>query len=177
MLEATAAEPRLRHDFLAAVDQIGDPAGPVMAAHLAQPTTDQPQREKWLAAEALGLVGHVGAVPALERCLDEADDELRVAALQALGRLGAPSSMTRVAAHLADASPDVRRAAVTAAGLIGGPSSLLVLEVALGDVDVEVARAAATALRRAGASGRRILEAASVPVAREAIALADLRPT
>ncbi|HYH34697.1 MAG TPA: HEAT repeat domain-containing protein [Nocardioides sp.] len=175
MLAAAATEPRLRHDFLAAVDQVGEPAAAVLVRRLDDPATDSPVREQWLAAEALGLVGGYEALPALEACLKEPDEELRIAALGALGELGAPSSMTVVASQLADTSSDVRRAATTAAGMIGGPSALLVLEIGLRDEDVEVARTAATALRRGGAAGRTILESVPVPVAREALALADLR--
>ncbi|QBR91733.1 HEAT repeat domain-containing protein [Nocardioides euryhalodurans] len=175
MLSTAAADPRLRHDFLAAVDQIGEPAAAVLVARLEEPVTTDPVREQWLAAEALGLVGNYTAVPALEACLKEPDEELRIAALQALGELGAPGSMTGVASQLGDASPEIRRSATTAAGMIGGPSALLVLEIGLGDEDVEVARTAANALRRSGRAGRTILESTSVPVAREALALADLR--
>jgi HEAT repeat protein len=174
MLLAATAEPRLRHDFLAAVDQIGTPAAQVMVEHLRAPTSDEPDRERRLAAEAVGLVGEIEAASSLERCLLEDDDELRIAALHALGALGSPSSLIAVTAQLGDDSPEVRQAAVVAAGQIGGPSALLLLEIGLGDDDVEVARAAAGALRRSGERGQRVLGASEAPVAREALALAAL---
>jgi len=175
MLLATTVEPRLRHDFLAAVDQIGSAAAGVMGEHLRTPTSDDPDRERRLAAEAVGLVGEIDAVSSLEVCLLEDDDELRIAALQALGRLGAPSSLIAVTAQLGATSRDVRQAAVEAAGRIGGPSGLMLLTVGLGDDDVEVSRTAAGALRRAGSAGQSILGSSNAPVAREALALAALR--
>lgn len=174
MLLAATAEPRLRHDFLAAVDQIGAPAAAVMVEHLRGPTSDEPDRERRLAAEAVGLVGEIDAVASLEVCLLEDDEELRIAALRSLGQLGSPSSVIAVTAQLGAGSPDVRQAAVEAAGRIGGPSGLRPLAVGLGDEDVEVARAAASALRRAGSRGQAILETSEAPVAREAVALATL---
>lgn len=177
MLVTAATDVRLRHDFLAAVDQIGVVAVPVMVAHLERPVTDETSQERHLAAEALGLLGAVEAVPALERCLEHPAEELRIAALRALGSLGAPSSVAIVGDQLADGSPDVRRAAAVAAGMIGSRPALGVLERALEDRDVEVARAAATALRRAGGPGLEILAASDAPVAREALALAALRST
>lgn len=177
MLAASALEIRLRHDFLAAVDQIGGAAVPVMVAHLEQPTTSAPEQERHLAAEALGLLGAIEAVPALEHCLEQPDPELRIAALRALGALGAPTSVAAVGDQLADPSAAVRRAAAVAAGKIGSRPALEVLDRALEDDDVEVARAAATALRRAGDAGRDVLAASDAPVAREALALAALRST
>lgn len=176
MLMAATVEPRLRHDFLAAVDQVGRPAALVMVEHLRSPTSDLPDRERRLAAEAVGLVGGVDAVSSLEGCLLEGDDELCIAALQALGALGSPSSIILVTSQLGASSPDVRQAAMVAAGRIGGPSGLRLLGIGLSDEDVEVARAAAGALRRAGTPGRTILGTSEAPVAREALALAALRP-
>ena len=110
MLLAATVEPRLRHDFLAAVDQIGGPAAAVMVEHLRAPTSEDPGRERRLAAEAVGLVGEIDAVSSLEACLVEDDDELRIAALQALGELGTPSSIIVVTAQLGATSRDVRQA-------------------------------------------------------------------
>ena len=174
MLLAATVEPRLRHDFLAAVDQVGGPAATVMVEHLRTPTSDDPDRERRLAAEAVGLVGEIDAVSSLEACLVEDDDELRIAALQALGELGTPSSIIVVTAQLGAASRDVRQAAMEAGGKIGGPSGLRLLARGLGDEDVEVARAAAGALRRAGSAGRSVLGSSHAPVAKEALALSAL---
>jgi hypothetical protein len=175
MLLAATVEPRLRHDFLAAIDQIGTPAAQVMVEHLREPTSDDPDRERRLAAEAVGLVGEIDAVSSLEGCLVEDDDELRIAALQALGELGSPSSLIVITAQLGASSRDVRQAAMEAAGKIGGPSGLMLLTIGLGDDDVEVARAAAGALRRAGGPGHSILGSSDAPVAREALALSALK--
>jgi HEAT repeat protein len=177
MLLAVTVEPRLRHDFLAAVDQIGAPAAAVMVEHLRAPTSEDPDRERRLAAEAVGLVGEIDAVSSLEACLVEDDEELRIAALQALGELGSPSSIIVITAQLGASSRDVRQAAMEAAGKIGGPSGLMLLTVGLGDEDVEVARAAAGALRRSGSRGHAILGSSHAPVAREALALSALRVT
>jgi HEAT repeat protein len=175
MLGAAASEPRLRHDFLAAVDQIGYPAVKALMVRLDQPVTEFGVRERILAAEGLGLLGDLAAVAPLEASLGAEDTELRIAALHALGQLGSPTSLSVVAEQLGDGDPEVRRAAATATGMLGGEASLLVLEVAMGDTNIEVARAAASALRRAGRRGLAILEMWPVPVAREALALEALR--
>ncbi|MEJ7795006.1 MAG: HEAT repeat domain-containing protein [Nocardioides sp.] len=177
MLVAAAAEPRLRQDFLSGVDQIGDLAAAVMAAHLQDPDSSEPGPEQRLAAEALGLVGGHRSRIALEACLKEPDEELRIAALYSLGQLGNPISIAGIASQLSDESSGVRRASVVAAGMIGGPASLLALEIGLDDEDLEVARSAATALRRSGTRGRAALHKVDVPVAHEALALAGLRPS
>ena len=177
MLLAATDEPRLRHDFLAAIDQIGSPAAAVMVEHLRGPTSGDPDRERRLAAEAVGLVGEIDAVSSLEACLVEDDEELRVAALQALGELGSPSSIIVITGQLGATARDVRQAAMESAGKIGGPSGMMLLTVGLGDEDVEVARAAAGALRRAGSAGLSILGSSRAPVAREALALSALRVT
>ena len=175
-LDSAAATPRLRHDFLATVDRIGTDAVPVLRRELGEALNsgDEGERRGYLAAEALGLVGAIAAVPALEAALPAAGEELRLACIEALGELGAPSSAAAVVGQLHDPSPEVRRAAARALGRIGGHTALSELADALDDHNVEVARAAAQGLERSGPAGVRVLQAHPAPVARETVALAAL---
>ena len=155
-LARAAVEPRLRRDFLSSVDRIGAAAVPVLRAGLtrslgrtaeAAPTG---ARRGFLAAEALGLVGAVSAVPALEAALEQSSVELKFACIHALGQLGASSSVVALAGPLGHPDPDVRRAAAQSLGLIGGAWAVPALTDVLHDDNVEVARAAANALHRCG---------------------------
>lgn len=175
-LDSAAASPRLRHDFLATVDRIGTDAVPVLRHELGRALRagEEGERRGYLAAEALGLVGAIGAVPALEAALPTAGEELRLACIEALGELGAPSSAAAIVGQLHDPSPEVRRSAARALGRIGGDTALTELAVALDDPNVEVARAAAQSLERSGPAGMLTLQAHPAPVARETVSLAAL---
>jgi HEAT repeat protein len=175
-LDRAVLEPRLRRDFLAAMDRIGAPAVPVLRAELSRALAEGPeeQRRGYFAAEALGLVGAVSAAPALEGALRIAGDDLRTACLEALGELGLPSSSGPVAGQLGHPSVAVRRAAARALGRIGGDAPLAALAAALDDHDVQVARAAAVSLQQLGSAGSTALRGSDAPVAREALALAAL---
>lgn len=178
MLEAAAAEPRLRSDFLASVDRIGLVAAPVLRDQLdpaAKGPTEAGARRAQLAAEALGLVGAIESVGDLELALGSGPDELQIACVNALGSLGSPGSIVVLGDALDHANPDVRRAAARSIGLIGASHAVELLEGALEDDSVEVARAAANALHRCGRTGQRVLRFSEVPVAREVVALAALR--
>jgi HEAT repeat protein len=176
LLHRAAQEPRLRADFLASVDRIGAPAVAVLRRGLTHSLAATPggDRRGFLAAEALGLVGAVSAVPALEQALEQASEELAVACIHALGMLGAASSVVALARPLDDPDPEVRRAAAEALGLIGGSWAVPALGNVLLDENVEVARAAANALQQCGPLGRDVLASSSAPVAREVAALAAL---
>lgn len=176
-LDTAVAEPRLRRDFLASVHRMGSASVQVLREELTEALADGDggERRGYFCAEALGLTGDMGARPALEAALQQAQPLLQVACLEALGDLGAPSSVGAVAPHLQDSSVEVRRASAGALGRIGAPAAVGDLEPALDDPDVEVARAAAVSLLRCGAPGREVLEVSHSPLARETLALARLR--
>jgi HEAT repeat protein len=182
LLAHTTVEPRLRRDFLASIDRIGTVAVPVLRAELtrslrqdrAEDGSDEAARRGYLAAEALGLVGAIQAVPELEAALEGPSLELKIACIDALGDLGAASSVVALAGPLGHTDPDVRRAAARAIGLVGGPWGVPALNDVLYDDNVEVARAAANALRRCGVTGVEVLAASDAPVAREVLALSAL---
>jgi HEAT repeat protein len=131
-------------------------------------------RRGFLAAEALGLVGAVAAVPTLERALEGSSVELKIACMHALGQLGAPSSVVALSGPLGHSNPDVRRVAADALGLVGGVWAVPALLAVLHDDSIEVARAAANALVRCGPDGRAVLAQSSAPVAREVLALSRI---
>lgn len=179
-LDRAVQEPRLRRDFLATMDRIGAIAVPVLSDELSAAVDVglDGQRRGYFAAEALGLVGAISAVSALEKALDrdpeDAGDELRMACIEALGELGLPSSSEVVVRELGHAHEDVRRTAARALGRIGGPTPLRELAEVLDDPHVEVARAAAQSLQRCGPVGMEVLRASDAPVARETLAVATL---
>lgn len=177
MLDATVGEPRLRGDFLASIDRIGLVAAPVLREHLSlalESGDEAGARRGQLAAEALGLVGAMDSVAALEEALPEALDEFRIACINALGSLGSPGSIIVLGDTLDHPNPDVRRAGAEGLGLIGAGHAVELLTHALDDDNVEVARAAANALHRCGRPGRWVLRGSPAPVAREVLALAGL---
>lgn len=182
LVRRATIEPRLRRDFLASIDRIGAVAVPVLRAELtrslaedrAEDGSEEGARRGYLAAEALGLVGAIAAVPELEAALEGPSIELKIACIDALGDLGASSSVVALAGPLGHHDPDVRRAAAQAIGMVGGPWGVPALTDVLYDDNVEVARAAANALRRCGPTGVEVLTSSSAPVAREVLALAAL---
>jgi len=176
LLNRAAREPRLRADFLSSVDRVGAPAVPVLRRGLTRSVAETPggDRRGFLAAEALGLVGAVSAVPSLESAMEESSDELRLACIHALGQLGASSSVVALSGPLGHHDPTVRRAAAASLGLIGGSWAVPALTTVLYDDNVEVARAAANALRRCGPGGQDVLASSPAPVAREVVALSAL---
>jgi HEAT repeat protein len=177
MLDAAVEEPRLRADFLASIDRIGLLAAPVLREQLtvAMDDRDGGARRGQLAAEALGLVGAMESVGALEAVLTgDAPDDFRIACIDALGSLGSPSSIMVAGDGLDHAHPDVRRAAARALGLIGAAHAVELLTSALEDESVEVARTAAHALHRCGRPGQRVLRLNPAPLAREVLALTTL---
>jgi HEAT repeat protein len=178
MLDAAAAEPRLRGDFLASIDRIGLVASPGLREHLARALEgrdEQGARRGRLAAEALGLVGATDSVEVLEEGLADTPDEFRIACINALGALGLPTSIIVLGDQLDHPNPDVRRAGAQALGLIGAAHAVELLTAVLEDDNIEVARAAANALHRCGRPGQRVIRLSTIPVAREVQALTSLR--
>jgi HEAT repeat protein len=180
MLDRAVVEAPLRRDFLASVDRLGHSAVPVLRGQL-QAAVDQARtdpesvsRRGQLAAEALGLVGAIEAVPALEAALVDAPVEMQVACINALGSLGSPTSVAALAGVAVHESPEVRRVAAQALGLVGGWAAVEPLARALEDDTTEVARAAANALWRCGPRGAAVLRDSATPVSREVLALVAL---
>ena len=180
MLDAAVEEPRLRRDFLASVDRFGQVAVPALRRQLAAALDDtrvdgdEGGRRGQLAAEALGLVGAIDAVGALEAAVPDAPEEMQIACINALGQIGSPTSVHVLTSALLHDSADVRRVAAQSLGLVGGRAAVTPLSAALLDTSIEVARAAANGLRRCGAGGHAVLEDSPAPVAREVLALAAL---
>lgn len=180
MLEAAVGEPRLRRDFLASIDRIGQVAVPVLMAELERARAEartyplRSERRGLLAAEALGLVGAVQSVRVIEESLRGAPEEMQIACINALGELGSPTSVPALAAAVTHRSPDVRRVAAQSLGLVGGRDAVLALGDVLDDANIEVARAAANGLQRCGPAGQAVLHDSPAPVAREVLALAAL---
>ncbi|MGI8523992.1 MAG: HEAT repeat domain-containing protein [Nocardioides sp.] len=181
LLQAAARDPQLRREFLGSVDRIGTPAIGVLTRALTETdreteheTDAEHDRAGYLAAAALGLVGAVQAIPALEAALLRGSDVRRVACIYALGELGAASSVGVLSEAVQQGSPNVRIAAAHGLGLIGSDAAVPALAECLSAEDVEVARAAANALKRCGATGRDLLRESEAPVAREVVALATL---
>ncbi|HEX5861424.1 MAG TPA: HEAT repeat domain-containing protein [Nocardioides sp.] len=179
MVEATVEDLRLHGDFLASIDRIGAVAAPALREQLeiAIAAGDEGARRGQLVAEALGLVGAIEAVEALERAMVSATDEFRIACIKALGAIGMPGSIIALGDAVDHANADVRRAAAQALGLIGAGHAVELLASALEDDNVEVARAAANSLHRCGTPGRQALRWSTAPVALEARALNSLGAT
>ena len=186
LLNSAVYEPRLRRDFLAAIDRIGDAAVPELLTQLARALTEigttaegtaarrGSLRRGQLAAESLGLVGAYQAVDRLEAALPSSPPEVAVACINALGSLGSPGSVFALGQALDHDAAEVRRAAACALGMIGAGHAVELLAGALDDTNVEVARAVADAIYRSGRHGRDVLAASTAPVAREVLALAAL---
>lgn len=175
-LDRVVAEPALRRDFLAAVVRMGGDVVPVLRLELGRGLRqgEDGERRARLAAEAIGLVGGIGARSTLESALVQGGPELRMACIEALGELGSAASVPVLVGALADPDPEVRRATARALGRIGGEQVLFELALALDDPAVEVARTAAQSLQRSGPAGMMVLRSRSAAVARETVALAEL---
>ena len=189
LLNSAVDEARLRRDFLASMDRIGDAAVPELLTQFTRALDELGQvaegsgpwrtslRRGQLAAEALGLVRAYQAADKLEAALPLAPPVVAVACINALGTLGSPGSVFALGQALDHDDPDVRRAAARALGMIGAGHAAELLEGSLDDANIEVARAVAYALHRCGHHGRDVLAASPAPVAREVLALAALVET
>ncbi len=98
------------------------------------------------AAEAVGRVRVLDAVPRLLDWLDDPDPDVRAAAARALGQIGADRAVPRLVRVLGDTHSDVRRAGVAALAAIGGDAVVVPLLGRLDDVDARVRVDAATVL-------------------------------
>ena len=111
-------------------------------------------RDRWTAADALGRLGRPGvtgdgtAVPALLRCTEDEDDDVRCAAARALGHLGSETSVATLLRLLTDEDGGVRWGAAEGLGNLGSvaSSSAAALKEALEDEEEDVRAASAQSL-------------------------------
>jgi HEAT repeat protein len=103
------------------------------------------------AAHRIASLGRTLGSPLALAALDDADDEVRIAAADAAIRLRAKGATERVGAWVGAPSARLRRKACEVAGAMPDASAIAVLARALGDPETEVREAAARALGRQGA--------------------------
>jgi HEAT repeat protein len=104
------------------------------------------------AARRLGTLGRTRGGPLALAALEDADDDVRLAAADAAIRLRAPGATERVASWVGAPSARLRRKACEVAGAMPATGAIAVLARALGDPETEVREAAARALGRQGAA-------------------------
>ena len=111
-------------------------------------------RDRWTAADALGRLGRLAAagdgtaVPALLRCTEDEDDDVRCAAARALGHLGSETEVATLLRLLTDEDGGVRWGAAEGLGNLGSvaSSSAAALKEALEDEEEDVRAASAQSL-------------------------------
>lgn len=108
---------------------------------------------KIVAADALGHIGDLSAVPALLHLYDHTSLHVRMTAMEALARLGDPRALPAVLLAMTDPAWEVRAQAASAAGRIGAAESVPLLQQMLRDEHWWVRYYAAEALYRIGGSG------------------------
>jgi HEAT repeat protein len=108
---------------------------------------------KITAADALGHIGDLNAVPALLQLYDNASQVLRLTAMQSLGKLGDPRALPAVLLAMTDPGWEVRAQAASAAGRIGSTDAIALLQQLLEDDHWWVRYYAAEALYCIGADG------------------------
>lgn len=116
---------------------------------------------KIVAADAVGYIGDLSAVPALLHLYDHASLHVRMTAMESLGRLEDPRALPAVLLAMTDPSWEVRAQAAAAAGKIGAPESVPLLQQVLRDEHWWVRYYAAEALFRIGDPGMAALRAAA----------------
>jgi len=128
--------------------------GPAASKHLLQAMDSwSPSKVRRLAAELLGLMHSVDAVPILRGAMHDPDLELRTRAARALGRIGDPSAEPELVEGLKDPWWAVRAASAQALGELGAMSTIPDLEKGLGDRSWWVRRNSAEALSKLGSPG------------------------
>jgi hypothetical protein len=128
--------------------------GPAASKPLLQAMeTWSPPKVRRMAAELLGLMHSVEAVPVLRAAFKDADLELRTRAARALGRIGDPSAEPELIEGLKDPWWSVRAACAHALGELGSVSAIPDIERGLSDRTWWVRRNSAEALGRLGSPG------------------------
>lgn len=117
--------------------------------HLIQLVDEADPGTRYLAAQALGLIGDEAetAIPSLLTALRDDDMYLRMAVTGALINIGNPAVPGLVKA-LFDRNKAVQRASAKALGKIGNPRAISALEVAVKDSDATVRKMCQEALDR-----------------------------
>ena len=112
-----------------------------------------PPKVRRLAAELLGLMHSVEAVPVLRAAMKDPDLELRTRTARALGRIGDPSAEPDLIEGLKDPWWSVRSACAQALGELGAVAAVPDIERGLSDRSWWVRRNSAEALARLGSPG------------------------
>jgi HEAT repeat protein len=170
--------PQVRLAMIEAVETLGDA---VEVRRLVRGATADPVSFiRWAAARTLGQSAPIKPVAAevapdvaaLTRLVDDADLDVRTAAITALGRYGsaAKAAAPKLLASVGRGDIEPRVAAVTALGQIGtdAETTVPVLIAGLQNEDLRLRRAAATGLVRFGAAAKPAL-----PELRKALADTD----
>ena len=108
---------------------------------------------KIVAADALGHIGDLQAVPALLHLYDHPSVEVRIAVMEAMARLGDPRSLPAVLLCMTDTAWEVRAQAAAVAGRIGSPETVPLLQQLMEDDHWWVRYYAGEALVRIGNRG------------------------
>jgi HEAT repeat protein len=137
---------------------LGRSAVPELAGLVDEPTG---LAAKIVAADALGHIGHIEAVPALLHLYDHPSLHLRLTTIEALGRLGDPRALPAVLLCMTDSEWEVRAQAAAAAGRIGARDTIPLLGQLLQDEHWWVRYYAAEALLRMGPAGLQVLRHAA----------------
>jgi HEAT repeat protein len=114
-----------------------------------------------VAADALGHIGDLRAVPALLQLYDQPSVLVRMTSMEALARLGDPRALPAVLLSMTDSAWEVRAQAASAAGRIGSRETEALLRQLLEDEYWWVRYYAAEALFRMGEVGRSALKRAA----------------
>lgn len=104
------------------------------------------------AAEALGEIGDVYAVDALNTALDDPDWTVRREIVEALGKIGGPRTIEPLVTALRDQEWTVQKEAAKALGDLGSIQSIEPLIETLGDQEWTVRKEAAEALGKIGSA-------------------------
>jgi HEAT repeat protein len=157
-----------------AVTELLQQQGPSAVAELIEILdSDAETAAKALAAEALGQIGDLQAVPALLRQCGAAETLQRLAAFKALTALGDPRAAAGAAQALRrDVAEEVRTQAAICLGRIGGRDFAADLEAALADESWWVRYEAASALYALGDEGLSRLQKAAQEPAQPAATIA-----
>lgn len=99
------------------------PPAPVIVPDLVKLVADSDPRIRRRAALAIGRVGLIDGVAAVQPLLSDSDPDVRQMAAFALGLIADKSSVAALTSALQDADPRVRGRAAEALGLIGDPAS------------------------------------------------------
>lgn len=135
------------------VDVLGLIAHPSAVEPLCQCLWDECANVACSAAEALGEIRAVEAVPHLIAAYEKIDD-VRLQAVEALGKIGDTAALDKLYTLLQESDPTLVFATVEAIGNIGKPESVAYLSPVLNGNDTLLAESALTAVIRISARSR-----------------------